>query len=84
MDLNVYLRVSNLLDTRNITDVYPASGSATDDGYLTSTLGQNAINQLEQSNRDLEAFYSSYQWRLLNPNFYSLPRRIFIGAIFGF
>ena len=84
MDLNVYLRVSNLLDTRNITNVYPASGSATDDGYLTSTLGQNAINQLEQSNRDLEAFYSSYQWRLLNPNFYSLPRRIFIGAIFGF
>jgi len=80
VDFNVYLRISNLLDRRNIISVYPATGLPDNDGFLTSTLGQNAIN----AQFDQDAYIRSYQWRVLNPNFFSLPRRIFLGASFSF
>ena len=80
VDLNVYLRVSNVLDRRNIISVYPATGSPSDDGFLVSPTGSTLVsNQLDQ-----EAFVRSYQYRVLNPNFFSLPRRFFLGASVSF
>ncbi len=81
---NVYMRVSNVLDKRNVINVYPVTGVPDDDGFLASPNGISAINQIENSKRELEAYYASYQWALLNPNNFSLPRRIFIGASFSF
>ncbi len=78
--LNVYLRVSNLLDRRNIINVYEASGQPDDDGFLASPLGQNVLD----SQINEEAYIQLYNYRLLNPDFYSLPRRIFLGASFSF
>lgn len=82
--LNIYLRVQNLLNTKNVLGVYPATGSPTDDGYLASSFGQDAIQNVIDSGRDIEAYLNSYQWSLLNPNSYSLPRRISIGALLEF
>jgi outer membrane receptor protein involved in Fe transport len=82
--VNVYVRVQNLLDTQNIIGVYSASGSAEDDGFIASSNGQSALNTLTTTGRDAEAFLLSYQWRLLNPGFYTLPRRIYMGAIVEF
>ena len=80
IDINLYLRISNLLDQQNIINVYPATGLPDDDGFLLSVQGQNAISgQLDQ-----EAFIRSYNYRVINPNFFSLPRRIFLGASFSF
>ena len=80
VNLNVYLRVSNVLDRRNIISVYPATGSPTDDGFLVSPTGSTILrNQIDQ-----EAFARSYQYRVLNPNFFSLPRRFFLGASVSF
>ena len=84
MGVNVYVRVSNLLDQRNTINLYPASGDPEDDGFLSSFRGADAIAQIENSSRDVDAFLASYGWRILNPNFFSLPRRIFAGAIFNF
>lgn len=84
LGLNVYLRVSNVLDQRNIINVYPASGSAEDDGFLASPRGFDAIQSIQNSLRDVDAYLASYQWRIINPNFFSLPRRMYIGAIFDF
>jgi outer membrane receptor protein involved in Fe transport len=84
LNMNVYLRVSNLLDTRNIVNVYPATGSPSDDGYLASSRGLDAIASAEGAGRPAEAFIASYQWRMLNPTYFTLPRRIFLGAIFAF
>lgn len=84
LDVNVYLRVSNLLDTRNVVDVYSASGSAEDDGFLLSTFGADAKNAVVQQGRDLNAYLSSYQWAVTNPDFFTLPRRIYVGAIVNF
>ena len=82
--VNVYLRVQNLLDNKNVLAVYSASGSPDDDGFLSSPDGQDSINELINNGQNVEAYLASYSWRVLNPNFYSLPRRIFLGAIFNF
>lgn len=84
MNVNVYVRVSNLLDRRNVLNVYSASGSPEDDGFLLSSNGLDQIESIENSRREVNAFLDSYQWALLNPDFFSLPRRIFLGAIFDF
>jgi outer membrane receptor protein involved in Fe transport len=78
--LNIYLRVSNVLDQRNIVGVYSATGSAYDDGFLLSERGEQQIQTIEDSSRSLGAYLSSYSWALLNPNLFTLPRRMFVGA----
>ena len=80
MYLNVYFRVQNLLDQRNIVGVYSFTGSPDDDGYLASPQGQNIVN----NTIDPASYLLSYQWRLLNPGFYTLPRRMFVGALINF
>ncbi|HMQ61645.1 MAG TPA: TonB-dependent receptor [Flavilitoribacter sp.] len=84
LGLNVFLRVSNVLDRRNIIGVYSATGSADDDGFLRSSRGQDQIENIAGSNRSLESYLVSYQWALINPDFYSLPRRMFVGAYLSF
>jgi len=84
LSLNVYLRVQNLLDARNILSVYTASGSADDDGYLASSDGVARVRNLDTSGRDTESFLAAYSWALANPDFYTLPRRILVGAIVEF
>lgn len=84
--VNVYFRVQNLFDTRNVVSVYTASGSPDDDGFIDSSFGQNQIRTLEQSGRqeDIPFFLEQYNWRLLNPDNFTRPRRLYVGAIFDF
>jgi outer membrane receptor protein involved in Fe transport len=82
LSFNIYLRVSNVFDARNIVNVYSATGSPEDDGYLQSPRGLDAVQSA--SAISLDGYVSSYQWRMLNPTFFSLPRRIFVGGIFSF
>ncbi|MCX6244783.1 MAG: TonB-dependent receptor [Bacteroidetes bacterium] len=78
--LNVYLEILNLLNTKNVTAVYPATGSPSDDGYLSAPEYQTQISQQvnESSYRDL---YSIYMDRPFN---YSSPRQIRLGLMFNF
>jgi len=78
--INVYIAFENLLNTQNVTAVYPATGDAADDGYLTAPEWQNAINQQvdPQSYRDL------YSIQMNNPYRYSNPRTIRLGLMFNF
>jgi hypothetical protein len=84
LSFNVYLRVSNVFNRANIIRVYPVTGSPEDDGYLASSIGQQDILTAAGTGRPVESFLASYQWRMLNPNFFSLPRRMFVGLIFNF
>jgi hypothetical protein len=86
LDINVYLRIQNLLDTRNVAGVYSATGSPDDDGYLQSSFGQGTLENIRISRGEaaVAAYQQSYLMRLLNPNNYFLPRRIFLGAMFNF
>lgn len=81
--LNVYLRVQNLLNTKNVLNVYRYTGSAEDDGYLDTYYEKTAV--LDQALIDL------YTIRLLNgdndasnPTNYSLPRRVYLGCTLTF
>jgi len=80
MYLNVYLRVNNVLDSKNIMNVYAATGNPNDDGFLAAAEYQNQINsQLDpQSYRDL------YAIRINSPFNYSLPRMIRLGVSINF
>ena len=84
--MNVYLRVENLLDQRNVVGVYAASGSAYDDGYLVTPNGQSSIQTLVDSGRedDVDNYLISYQWGELVPGFFTLPRRVYLGAVLQF
>ncbi|MBC8321277.1 MAG: carboxypeptidase-like regulatory domain-containing protein [Bacteroidetes bacterium] len=78
--LNVYLQVLNLLDTKNIINVYPYTGNANDDGYLTAPEWQRQIN----NQLDPMAFRDLYGNFVDNPGNYSSPRQIRVGLMFNF
>jgi outer membrane receptor protein involved in Fe transport len=84
LNLNVYFRVSNLLNRKNQIGTYSYTGSATDDGYLISAEGQSIQNGVTEQGRNINAFRSSYAWALLNPDLFMLPRRMFVGASVNF
>jgi hypothetical protein len=79
-NLNVYVRVQNLLNTQNILSVYPATGSPTDDGFLTlqNSQGLGLLGLYPDSYSQL------YDLRMQNPFNISRPRRIFLGAVMNF
>ncbi len=94
LNLNVYLRVSNVLNTLNIRNVY-AAGDEHSDGFLPSYLGQLELNRyrnlnsaaeraLAEQGRNEANFIGYYQQGMLNPGFFYSPRRIYLGAIFEF
>ncbi len=84
LSLNVYLRVANLLNTANVISVYPVTGSPYDDGYLATAEGQSVVQGVIQQGRNLQAFLDAYSWGMLNPSFFTIPRRIYVGAAFQF
>ncbi len=79
-NLNVYLQVLNVLNRKNILNVYSYTGNADDDGYLSST---QAAAALALTNSAL-AFSDMYRIRMNSPGNYSLPRQVRIGLLFNF
>lgn len=78
--LQFYLNIQNLFNIQNIVNVYAATGSATDDGYLTSPLYESQI----ASQVDPASFSNYYSMKAENPYNYSMPRRIKFGVSLGF
>ena len=78
--LNVYLRINNILNQKNILAVYSYTGNPDDDGYLTAPESQKQISEAisEQAYRDL------YSVAVDSPGNYSSPRTIHLGVIFNF
>lgn len=78
--VNVYLRINNILNQKNIMGVYPFTGNPDDDGYLSAPESQKQISEAtsEQAYRDL------YAIAVNNPGNYSSPRTIRLGVIFNF
>lgn len=78
--LNVYLRVTNLLNQFNILSVYRATGNADDDGFLAAAASQTSIqNQLDE-----QSFRDYYTMKIQNPFNISSPRTIRLGVKFDF
>lgn len=79
-NLNVYLLVTNVFNTQNIVDVYRATGSADDDGYLASAAAVNDVN----AQVDPIAYRELYALKVNNPYNYGAPRTIRLGFRFDF
>jgi len=84
MDVNIYLRVANVLNRLNIISVYRSSGSPTDDGFLAFAEGISEVREVELNGLDSQAYLDSYSWLVRNPNNFAQPRRIFAGVLFFF
>jgi outer membrane receptor protein involved in Fe transport len=78
---NIYFRVQNVLDARNVNSLFSYTGDPENDGYLLSSFGAARLKELEASGKNRDAFYEAYSWYLLAPGNYTLPRRMYIGAI---
>ena len=78
--VNVYIQVLNLLNSKNITNVYAATGNADDDGYLSAPEWQREIN----SQIDPQAYIQMYQLYVNSGGNYSMPRHIRLGLSINF
>lgn len=78
--LNVYVEISNLLNTMNVINVYSYTGNADDDGFLNFADYQSQIS----TQNDVEAYRNYYAMYINSPYNYSLPRTIRLGVQFSF
>ena len=79
--MDVYMLVENLFNAANVMSVYRYTGNPDDDGYLSSTTGQD--DALENA-LDPMAFYDQYSLKVNNPNNYARPRLIKLGMKVNF
>lgn len=79
-NLNIYVVVMNLFNTKNVINLYRYTGDPDDDGYLSAP--QNALGI---SNKlDPQSFTDMYASKIANPAHYSIPRRVRIGLVLDF
>jgi hypothetical protein len=78
--LNAYFTVNNLLNTRNIVNVYRLTGNASDDGFLTASVSQQEID----AKVNAQSFIDLYSIVINSPYNYSMPRTLRLGVIYNF
>ncbi|HXP50414.1 MAG TPA: hypothetical protein VN922_10685, partial [Bacteroidia bacterium] len=79
-DLQAYLTVTNLLNTENVLNVYHYTGSPSDDGYLASAAGMQAI----PGQTSPKAYVDQYKIKEQDPSYLAMPRTIRLGLTFNF
>jgi len=78
--LNIYIQTLNVLNAKNIINVYDVTGNADDDGFLAASYQQQFIvNQVDEN-----SFRDLYNVKLQNGFNYALPRRIRLGIQLNF
>ena len=82
--LTVYLEFQNLLNLKNVQSVYDYTGSASDDGYLSSTLFQNYVEKGTAFGMNIPVARNYYMMRITNPYNYTQPFRVYLGLEFSF
>ena len=81
--LTVYLDFQNLLNLKNVQSVYDYTGSATDDGYLSSSLFRSYVSSGGAPGTQTSA-ENYYRMRISNPYNYTQPFRVYLGVMFAF
>lgn len=80
VNLNIYLWLTNILNTQNINSVYRFTGTSDDDGYLAAAQYQPNI----ESQNSPESFRNYYNMRINNPFNLSTPRTVRLGVRLDF
>ncbi|MEI7977396.1 MAG: carboxypeptidase regulatory-like domain-containing protein [Bacteroidota bacterium] len=73
--MRVFLTVTNLLNAANVTGVFRYTGSAYNDGYLSSPFAADQIRTATNA----QSFVDLYNTRMVNPDRFLLPRLTRIG-----
>jgi hypothetical protein len=78
--------VQNLLNTKNVLSVYPQTGLAGDDGYLSGPEGRDQVAAIANSQGAAlaESFADHYGIAADNPFRYGIPRQTRIGLRLDF
>ncbi|MBK7935573.1 MAG: carboxypeptidase regulatory-like domain-containing protein [Lewinellaceae bacterium] len=84
LNVNIYFRVANVLNRKNVIGVYSTTGSPTDDGYLATAEGQTIVEGIADTGRNTTAYLDSYSWVVRNANNFTQPRRMYVGVVLGF
>jgi hypothetical protein len=79
-NLNIYLVVMNVFNTKNVVKLYRYTGDPDDDGYLSAPENQSGIDNY----LDPDSFRDLYNAKVGNPTHYSIPRRIRVGVVLDF
>ena len=82
---NVYLWVVNLLNRKNVIQVFNNSGDADDNGFLKADDGQAVIDgYMKFSEEDARIYQEMYKAMTYNHNNYATPRQIKLGLRVNF
>ncbi|MDT8323104.1 MAG: TonB-dependent receptor [Bacteroidota bacterium] len=86
LDWNFYIRVTNLLNIKNVLNVYPTSGSAESNNFLATDEGQTRLANYATYGDVYRQLYEDfyYQQNLMNAGLYSAPRRVWFGVRVNF
>ncbi|MFQ6615945.1 MAG: carboxypeptidase-like regulatory domain-containing protein [Fidelibacterota bacterium] len=83
LDLNAYVYVQNVFNTRNVTNVYYGTGNAYDDGFLTSGDGLDVIESRGEEFGDLYRAANlenrQHNWWLNGFDLFDSPRQVRFG-----
>jgi len=80
VDFNVYLWITNVLNTQNVVQVFNTSGDAYDDGWLATNEGatrSDAYGQYGEQYRELHD--KIYRAMTYDPTYFDPPRQIRLG-----
>lgn len=73
--IRVFLWVQNVFNNINVLSVYRYTGSAYDDGFITSTYAQSQLNAATNA----QSLVDLYNARVVDPNRFALPRLTRLG-----
>jgi hypothetical protein len=78
LSANIFIQVINILNTQNIEDVFTNTGSATDDGYLSSS-SLGGVQRVQQYGQQFSNVYQAVDEQYAE--LYGTPRQIRLGVL---
>jgi hypothetical protein len=84
LNFNIYLRVTNLFNTKNVVNVFTRSGSASDDGWINSLRAEytksNYGPTFEELYNKINIGNGQAYWDLTGNQLFGHPRQILFGV----
>jgi hypothetical protein len=82
LDANIYVWVINVLNTQNIVGVFPVSGDAYDDGWLSSPQGAQTVSGIESQygQQYADMYKNMYSTLTYDSGHFGPPRQIRLGV----
>ena len=84
LDVNFYVYVQNVLNTKNVINVYDRTGNGYDDGFLNSTPGQAESPEFRDLYANLNLGNQQAAQIVKRVNIFSPPRQLRAGVLINF